>query len=123
MLDTFSKYLLDYIKNKGKGEFLVVELKDVLTSYPKPNSLDENTVLTALENLNNSGYITLKYNDGKLFCVGITEKGKNYEETQHFSFKRRIAETNGNLGWVLFSAFLGGFFGCVLFNFLKLFFV
>lgn len=121
MLDTFTKFLLNYIKSKSVDEFLVIELKDIISNYKSLTIIDENEVLTSFEILNNLGYITLKYNDGKLFCVKITEKGKSFEENKIYSYQKNDNFAFKNLGWIFFSSFLGGFLGCVILFFLVFF--
>ena len=112
MLDSKCKFILNYINDACKnGEFKIFTIDEIVSKYNKNQSLSLDSVAPCFRELNASGYIRCKYDDGYSFCATITEKGISFIKEKNNDIPLTVNYNNGVLGWCFFLSFLGGFIG------------
>ncbi len=110
MLDERTLALLDIINFECNGSgYKVFFIKDLLSSFPKHLSMEEEGLLECIETLSNHQYISVKYQDQKEICLTSLAKGRVESENR---LDAQIENLEYNKRHLLFS-FLGGLLGGV----------
>ena len=110
MLDESQIFLLNLIISKSSDGYAVLDKDDLIISFPKTYLLTEESLNDAFSILANSGFIKIKYNDGKTFCAIATEKGIDYSEFTN----KQVKQSKISKKSVFAVLFLGGFLGALL---------
>ncbi len=108
MLDERTLALLDIINYEcADGGYKVFFTKDLLSSFPKHFSVQEEVLFECIETLANHQYISVKYQDQKEICLTSLAKGR-VEMENRLDAKIENLEYNKRH---LFFSFLGGLLG------------
>lgn len=110
MLDERTLALLDIINYEcADGGYKVFFVKDLLSSFPKHFSVEEEVLFECIETLSNHQYISVKYQDQKEICLTSLAKGRVEMENR---LDAQIENLEYNKRHLFFS-FLGGLLGGV----------
>ncbi len=90
ILDKKTIAVLNYIKNNADDGFNVLSKAQILAELPKKLNIDSQFLSTALINLKQNDYITVKYEDEKDICLCLNEKatGAFQEDKQNAKLPR-----------------------------------
>ena len=113
MLDDKSKFLLQILIKNSTGSYFILSEQEILSVSKQNCHFAEGEISKIIIALNQRGYVKVKYNDGRLFCLLVTEKGFNYENSQDKIVNLESANFSA-VGWCVFGSFIGAFFGAVL---------
>ncbi len=118
MLNSECLFLLNYIKNNSLNGYFVEEIEVLANNFPSFYKVNQKSVLEMLSILKTLGYISVKYNDGEKVCIMSTERGSVYLQ----SLGENDGEVKGKnlVGLLVFTSFLGGFFGSVIASFIAI---
>lgn len=118
MLDKRSQFLLRYInKECSEGSYKIIEINDMLSSFPKKYKIDYDTLAHSLNHLKQREYISIKYYDNDVFCLSPLPRGRCFfeQEIDNKKDKRKIKKTITLLSilYIIFS-FLTALLACYL---------
>lgn len=114
MLDKASEFILKkFVKesyNKGYKIFYIDEFSNLI---PKKYNIDKNNLLDFVKNLEEKGYISLKYTDEELFCLTALLKARIYLEDKLDTLKKYNKFKKLAI-WVISLNFIFCFLACFL---------
>ena len=110
MLDKKTEKLLEFACGKASDKFAILTAEEMLNETGL--SLSQEELFNEFNSLNSKGFIRLKYNDGKNFCLAVTDRGKELLERLNLPVQLEIKKKETPPYFLLFlSAFLGGVLG------------
>ena len=118
MLNSESEYVLRYVLNIAKDDYVIINFNDVLLDSPIQFALDKIKLNDIIMLLKNNGYIRIKYNDLNSICVLVEQKGKDYVERLVESEVKIENKTESLFGICFFGAFVGSFLGALIISLL-----
>ncbi len=114
------KKSLELIALKGGENFIILTAEELLGELGQ--NLSQSELLSLFNNLKNTGYIHLKYNDGKSFCCCVTTRGKEFVENANSNVVEECKIQDKTPYFLIFmSAFFGGVLGGVILLFASIF--
>lgn len=118
MIDKRSQKLLRIInKECTEGSYKVIEINDILSSFPKKYKIDYDTLAHSLNYLKQGEYISIKYFDNDVYCLSPLPRGRCFfeQETEQKKDKNKFKKMISllTLLYVIFS-FLTAFLACYL---------
>lgn len=110
MLDESTSALLKFFNEEGRvGAYKIFTLDDFSSALGK--ELGELAVDKILGDLQENGYLAVKYSGGGMYCVGLLHRGATYlgiEEQKRQEEQKRLGAFES---FSFFGAFLGGVVG------------
>lgn len=114
MLDNASEFILKkFVKesyNKGYKIFYIEEFSNLI---PKKYNIDKNNLLDFVRNLDEKGFISLKYTDDELFCLTALHKARIFLEDKLDTLKK-YNKFKKLAVWVILLNFIFCFIACFL---------
>lgn len=120
MLDVRSRDVLGCIvRTCSSGSYQVVEINDILAGVSAKYRLDGESVSQIVKHLSDVGYISVKYQDDRVFCLCPLPAGRQIveaEEEQKKNKKKFKSMAKGAYIAVVLSALIGAFLGTLIYN-------
>ncbi len=122
MLDKQTNILLNYFNESSQdGAYKVLEKNEMINSFPKKYKVDDDSLKSMIEHLEERNYINVKYSDDKVYCLAVLPKGRLFKEKM-LELKKEQAKYNKliitTMSLSCVAAFVGAFCAMILYNIL-----
>ena len=118
MLDVRSKEVLKHLISICGSSYQVIEIADICEALQKKYRLDKDMVVQIVRHLASLDYISVKYQDSKVFCLTSLPLGRQLVEAELDSIKNRKkikTLAKGVYIAVLVCALIGSFLGTLIY--------